>query len=235
MRASDTISALATALALFQSTISNPTRNREVTVRSDKGNYKFEYATFDAILNLVRPALSKHELAFVQGIDTIDGKPFVVTRLTHSSGEWLEAATLIVAAGTGPQAFGSAISYAKRYALTSMLGIASEEDDDGNAAEGNHAEKRDRPARAANTAHPNAPQPTDEPPRELTQAEKAIQWAQQSLAKIKGMKSVAEIDEWEAKAHPHLDKLAENHRDTWQLLKRRMTDARKSLEQKEAA
>lgn len=231
MKASDTIGQLTEALAAFQSTITNPARNRTVNV---PGKYSFDYATFDAILALVRPALASQGLAFVQGLDNVDGKPFVVTRLSHKSGEWIEASTPVVAAqGNGPQAFGSSITYAKRYALTAMLGISADEDDDGAAAADHKAEKTDRPAKPANAPHPNAP--TDEPGRALTPAEKAMQWAQTSLAKVRAMKTIAEVDDWEGKNWELIDKLQDNHRETWTLLKKRLTEARQKLSQKEAA
>ena len=231
MKASDTIGQLTEALAAFQAKITNPARNRTVNV---PGKYSFDYATFDAILALVRPALAEQGLAFVQGLDNVDGKPFVVTRLSHKSGEWIEASTPVVAAqGNGPQAFGSSITYAKRYALTAMLGISADEDDDGAAAADHKAEKTDRPVKAATTTHPNAP--TDEPNRTLTPAEKAVQWAQNALAKIRTMKSAAEVDDWEGKNWELIDKLQENHRDTWALLKKRMTEAKAKLSEKEAA
>ena len=66
MKASDTIGQITEALAAFQATITNPPRNRTVNV---PGKYSFDYATFDAILALVRPALAAQGLAFVQGLD----------------------------------------------------------------------------------------------------------------------------------------------------------------------
>lgn len=141
---SDTIAAISDALAKAQAAISNPTKNREVTVKSDKGSYKFKYATFDAILDAVRAPLTANGIWFIQCVDGGD----MVTRLVHSSGEWLESKVPMAEVRGGPQQLGSALTYMKRYGLCAALGIAADEDDDGNAAEGNGVEFKSRNEKA---------------------------------------------------------------------------------------
>ncbi len=127
------------ALAKAQTALTSPPRNRTVTVRgSTKAgkafSYDFRYATLDSIIELVRKPLTDNGLWFVQ---TVDGE-MMVTRLVHSSGQWIDSAIpLVLPANREPQAIGSALTYCKRYGLCAALGLAADEDDDANAAEGN--------------------------------------------------------------------------------------------------
>ena len=146
---------LAEALAKAQAEFPPVTRSKTVTVRTKTGgSYTFSYAPLDAILGAVGPALTKHGLALVQ---MLDGGA-LVTLLMHESGASLE--------GRAPlppmddiQSFGSAITYLRRYAIQALLGIAAEEDDDGNRASGNAA----GPARRPRPAPASTPEPTPLP------------------------------------------------------------------------
>lgn len=136
--ASVDIDELAAALSKAQAALPNPPRNRTVTVRTKKGgSYEFSYATLDVILELAKKPLADNGLAVVQ----LPMASAVETPLLHSSGQWLSASTPIRVDGSDAQAYGSAVTYARRYALTAMLGIAADEDDDGNAASDNVVEK----------------------------------------------------------------------------------------------
>lgn len=126
MRTSDTINELATALAKAQAEMKNATFNRV------NPHFKSKYADLAQIRDTVTPALTKHGLALVQGTDTTETGVVVVTRLIHTSGQWMESRFPI--AFDKPQAMGSAYSYARRYSAAAICSIASEEDDDGNAA-----------------------------------------------------------------------------------------------------
>jgi len=150
------IDKIAAALAKAAGDIISPPRNREVSVRGETKsgtpfNYKFKYATLDSIIDVIRKPLSDNGLWFMQ---TIDGA-WLVTTLLHSSGQKLESRIpLVKGKDEGPQALGSALTYAKRYGLCALLGIASDEDDDANAAEGNTA-----------TTEPKTAQPRTVPPK----------------------------------------------------------------------
>jgi hypothetical protein len=134
------IGALATALAKAQAGMVNPPRNREVEVKTKSGgSYKFKYATLDAIIDAIRKPLTDNGLWFTQTLENGDGKYRLVTTLLHSSGQSLRSETPLLLQDAGNQAFGSALTYMRRYALTAMLGVAADEDDDGNAADGNEA------------------------------------------------------------------------------------------------
>jgi ERF superfamily len=131
---------IAAALVAALSKLRNPPRNRSVEVSTrGGGKYGFRYATLDKILDMARPVLAEEGLVLFQPISTNEkGGLVLVTRLLHRSGEWMETSIPLPAPGGDPQAFGSAVTYLRRYAVTALLGIASDEDDDANRAAGNH-------------------------------------------------------------------------------------------------
>ena len=145
MRASTTIAELAGAFAKAQGAFVNPAKDREVTVTTKTGSsYTFKYATFAAIVDAVRKPLADNGMSFLQITSADEHGHLLTTRLLHASGEWLEFDTPVFVASEGAQAFGSGVTYAKRYALSTMLGITADEDDDANAADGNQADMRSR-------------------------------------------------------------------------------------------
>jgi len=148
---SESINELAAALSAFQGEIKNPVKNREVTVRTRTGSsYKFAYATFDVILDTCRPLLAKHGLAVLQFPSNSEKGLELTTILTHQSGQWMSGSLTLPIQESGPQAMGSLISYARRYSMASILGIAAEEDDDANIAEGNSVQTAGASQKAAN-------------------------------------------------------------------------------------
>ncbi len=131
---------IAAALVSALSKLRNPPRNRSVEVSTrGGGKYSFRYATLDKILDMARPVLAAEGLVLFQPISTNEkGGLVLVTRLLHRSGEWMETSIPLPTPGGDPQSFGSAVTYLRRYAVTALLGIASDEDDDANRAAGNH-------------------------------------------------------------------------------------------------
>ena len=191
MNRSEQIGELVKALAKAQAGLSSIERNRTVKVRTKTGgDYEFAYTTFDAIVEHVRPALTACGLWFTQTLENGDGKYRLVTTLFHESGQWLASETPILSEGGGNQAFGSALTYMKRYALAAMLGIASDDDDDGNEAAGNDVYSR----------KDKAPSPT--PPRVAAPAPKdatstAAEWAKNQTTVIRTMSSLQALVDWE--------------------------------------
>lgn len=125
METSPTIENLAAALAKFQGQVSN--------VKKDGVNpfFKSKYATLENVIATVRGSLQENGLAFSQ---FPTGENELATILMHSSGEFIRATAKMNPKDNTPQGQGSAITYLRRYALSAILGIATEEDDDGNAA-----------------------------------------------------------------------------------------------------
>lgn len=127
MNKSDSIKNLSIALSKFQGEIKNP-NNTAVNPF-----FKSKYAPLNDVLNLVRPVLAKNGLSVVQA-PSGDGENIIVTTtLLHESGEWIEFPSLTLRADKATaQGAGSAITYARRYSLSAVLGISSEDDGDGN-------------------------------------------------------------------------------------------------------
>ena len=98
--------------------------------------FKAKYADLPTIVRAVQPILAKHKLAIVQMPGMDEGADTLTTRLMHSSGEWIQSTMRLHLAATGsggitPQVQGSALTYARRYGLSAILGIVTDEDDDG--------------------------------------------------------------------------------------------------------
>jgi hypothetical protein len=150
---SDTES-LAAALASAQGLFVNPERNRTVQVTTKTGGkYTFKYATLDTVMDVIRAPLASNGLAISHAISREEnGGWSCITRLLHSSGQTIECPVpIIVEPNANAQGWGSAITYAKRYGICALLAIAADEDDDGNAACGNHAEQVQKPISAVKT------------------------------------------------------------------------------------
>ena len=136
-RSSQSIASLAAALAKAQAELVNPEKSLVATVASGHhGGPKqsFRYAPLSSGLDIVRKTLGQHEIATVQttAIDQTAGLVNLTTVLAHSSGEWI-ASDWPVCAITDtatPHRMGAALTYARRYALFTLVGIAGEDDVD---------------------------------------------------------------------------------------------------------
>src|SRR6266478_4057395 len=134
-RSSETIGAIAAALAKAQGELTNPERSLIATVRSAfprEGDRTFRYASLASGLDVVRKSLGQHEIATVQtaAIDPETGQIRLTTLLAHASGEWISSDWPVCAASetVNPHRMGAALTYARRYALFALVGIAGEDD-----------------------------------------------------------------------------------------------------------
>jgi hypothetical protein len=132
---SESIGAIAGALAKAQIELSNPEKSLVATIRSPfprEGDRTFRYASLSSGLDLVRKALGKYEIATVQttSIDQEAGLIRLTTVLAHSSGEWVSSDWPVcpVSETAAPHKMGAALTYARRYALFTLVGIAGEDD-----------------------------------------------------------------------------------------------------------
>lgn len=98
-------------------------------------HFSSRFTTLDNLIAKTRPVLNKHGLVLIQAPSQDgDGNPTLTTTLIHESGESIESTMPLLLTKNDPQAMGSSLTYAKRYALAAFLAIADQEDDDGNAA-----------------------------------------------------------------------------------------------------
>jgi ERF superfamily protein len=134
-RSSDTIGAIAAALAKAQGELTNPEKLLTATIRSPfprEGEKTFRYASLASGLDIVRKSLGQHEIATVQttAIDQDSGQIQLTTLLAHASGEWISSDWPVcpISETAAPHRMGAALTYARRYALFALVGIAGEDD-----------------------------------------------------------------------------------------------------------
>jgi hypothetical protein len=163
MKHSETISALAEALAAAQSEYETVPKTKTAKVKTKAGyEYTYAYADLADILAMALPRLSKHGIAFSQPHIIVESKLRVVTHLLHKSGEWMQSDGIEISEDGDPQQFGAESTYFRRYDGASLLGIAPDEDTDAQQA-GKRTPKAVTPASVTQGAisHPeNAPRPT---------------------------------------------------------------------------
>jgi ERF superfamily len=134
-RSSESVAALAAALAKAQVELVNPKKSLTATIRTGRpgeGDRSFRYAPLASGLDIVRKALGQHEIATVQTTAIEPGRGIVTltTMLAHASGEWIASDWPVcpVAETANPQRMGEALTYARRQALFALVGIAGEDD-----------------------------------------------------------------------------------------------------------
>ncbi len=150
---------LAAALSAFQGAVKDPARSRKGQVR---GRADYTYVPLDDLLQSVRPLLAAHGLAVSQPVVVDGDRVCLRTILLHTCGERLESTFPLPWSG-GAQERGSELTYARRYSLEAVLGVApSEEDDDGRAAQEERTQRVERRAPAA-TPPREEPAPKAEP------------------------------------------------------------------------
>jgi hypothetical protein len=135
MTSSETTATLCAALVAAQGAL------KPIAKDGKNPAFRSRYATLDGIMETVRPALAAHGLALVQGVihpETGEGGRLVgitvETRLLHTSGEWLASVVPVPVAKGDAHGLGSALSYGRRYGISALLALSTDEDDDGNAA-----------------------------------------------------------------------------------------------------
>jgi hypothetical protein len=134
-RSSESVAALASALAKAQAELVNPEKSLTATIRTGRpgdGERSFRYAPLSSGLDIVRKTLGQHEIATLQttAIDQAAGMVNLTTTLAHGSGEWIASDWPVcpIAETANPQRMGAALTYARRYALFTLVGIAGEDD-----------------------------------------------------------------------------------------------------------
>jgi hypothetical protein len=117
---------ISAALVKFQSQL------KPVAKEAENPFFKSSYADLSSILKAVIPVLTSNGLAVIQPLKVVDDRVILITKLIHESGETIES-EMILPHNADPQKYGSLITYYKRYQIQALLGINTEEDDDGNS------------------------------------------------------------------------------------------------------
>jgi hypothetical protein len=143
---------LAAALAKAQGKIEAASKDRV------NPHFRSAYATLSSVWDACRQALSENGLAVTQLVAAEGNRVTVTTLLLHASGQWIRSELTTQAKGAGPQDLGSAITYCRRYGLSAAVGVAPDEDDDGNQAQGKNPRSEERPP-------PAKPEPPAAEPR----------------------------------------------------------------------
>ena len=123
MKQSESINELATALSAAQAEMGGAVKD------SANPFFKSKYADLTSVVKAIKEPFANHGLSYTQFPCAADGCVGVTTRLMHSSGQWLESEYMLPMVKNDPQAAGSAITYARRYALQAMAGIPTADDD----------------------------------------------------------------------------------------------------------
>ena len=124
MKTSDQLAKLSKALVTALGAVTGVTKD------SKNPHFKNDYASLEAVTEMARPILAANGLCVVQSPGALDGGRIpVTTRIIHESGEWIEGEIVIPLSKADAQGAGSAVTYARRYALMAMLGVAPVDDD----------------------------------------------------------------------------------------------------------
>lgn len=134
---SEQINELATALSKAQGMMESASKD------AINPFFKNKYATLASVWEVIRKPLSSNGLSVIQTIDGAAEQMTITTILAHASGQWISSTFPLISGKPKPQELGSSITYMRRYALSSIVGVTSDEDDDGNAAE-EHAKKQEK-------------------------------------------------------------------------------------------
>jgi ERF superfamily len=214
-RSSESIGSLAAALAKAQVLLTNPEKSLTATVgtdRYDEPGRTFRYAPLSSGLDIVRKALGQHEIATVQttAIDQAAQAVSLTTVLAHSSGEWIASDWPVCALSemATPRRMGAALTYARRYALFTLVGIAGEEDLDAPDLAGQPGERSGSVGNGSNAGKANgsgaagtfrsfvANRKVWSPPKPALDPEKSAALRDQLLGELGSLASREEATAW---------------------------------------
>jgi ERF superfamily len=214
-RSSDSIGAIAAALAKAQGELTNPEKSLIATIRSPfprEPDQTFRYASLASGLDIVRKSLGQHEIATVQttAIDKDSGQIWLTTLLAHVSGEWISSDWPVCPASetTSPQRMGAALTYARRYALFALVGIAGEDDLD---APDLLTEPSPVVATDTSRGAPNGRKPPNgsfHKPRTLLAAQPSAALCEQLIGEIQACRDPDELAVWAHGSLPAKNSLA---------------------------
>jgi hypothetical protein len=182
---------IAAALAQAQSEMGKAIKD------SNNPHFRSKYADLGNVMDACLPALNKHGIAVFQPAGADDRGEFVATVLLHTSGEKLECRVPLLVNKNDMQGYGSAVTYARRYGLMCMAGIAPEDDDGNAAAKAPPPAQQAKPAQAAKPAQPAPRDPV-----------KIADWLIASIEKCQSVDAIDSLLGPDAKASEAWDWLA---------------------------
>ncbi len=221
-QSSASVAALASALAKAQAELTNPEKSLVATLPAERGQpgRRFRYAPLSGGLDIVRKTLGRHEIATIQStaIDRDSGTVRLTTTLAHASGEWIASDWPVCPLSdlSTPHRMGAALSYARRYALFTLVGIAGEDDLD---APDLPLQSGPIAASAPATATSSAPSPSGRngarPPKSiravmLPPEQSAVQ-RDRLLGELKSLASLDEAATWAKRTLPVKNTLTAEH------------------------
>lgn len=198
MKTSEEINELVSAMVKFQKQVESPKKSANNPAFKKDGK-AMKYADLDAIIKVITPALSEHGLSQMQFTSSdIDLKTVTITTmLVHSSGQYMTSDPLILPAENfgkfNAQTIGSSITYGRRYSLSAMLGIASEDDDDANGQSLKDDKQQPNPSQQQQQQQQQKQQPPERSNYDIREEELIAELENkvQSLANKTGMEVVA--------------------------------------------
>jgi hypothetical protein len=214
MRTSEQINEISAALAKAQGEISNPAKEAQ------NPHFRSHYADLSSGINAVRASLSSNGISFIQAT-RLEGDVLIVdTRLSHASGQWIESEFPACRFPAKPQEVGSALTYARRYALFALVGIAGEDDD------GNAANATETPAQRKSAPTPPKP-PSDTFDMENSQLTRDLLLSTMEMAA-----TVADLQKWQVDNNATIARLLEADKH---VVREAFGDLRQALRGKEMA
>lgn len=233
MNKSDDISLLATAMVKAQPQVK--------TALMDSVNpfFKSKYADLGAVWDAVREALQSNGLTVTQFPDNLNNEPALTTMLIHESGQWLAGTypLMVTDKEHTPQGYGSALTYARRYGLSAVMGVIADTDDDGNAASGKQKPSQRDAIHTPHTMKPDAKGAAElyAPSNVQATANGTLTpqaWAQMGIERVNGFKTLQDLDAFEKKFAAKIVQIAPLVPDLHASLVSAMADRRFVLEAK---
>ncbi len=212
LETSQSTAALDDAIGKAQAQIKNAAKD------SVNPHFRSKYADLGAVFDACREALTKASIAITQWpVASDDGTQHLITRLAHK-GEWIQCRCAVPMDKPTAHGMGSAITYARRYALSAALGIVADEDDDGNAAIGKPSNK---PPVPMDTPKATAQQFSEE----ADVIEGTARWIEQQKTLLANYLTLEDVSNWVKREDKSLKKLYRDNPEAWHMLKERKDEA----------
>jgi ERF superfamily len=140
---SEQINEISKALSKVQGALKHASKD------SNNPFFKSKYADLAEVWNTCRSLLAENNLAITQLLEVIEGKPALITILSHESGQWMKSTAMLPISKPGSQEIGSCITYFRRYSLAALVGVY-QDDDDGEKAQKEHREEEKKALKLSN-------------------------------------------------------------------------------------